>query len=230
MQSTEAIKYMTVIRTAREVSLWGKADAAPWQAYLQAEGESPEVNDGKVSLLISTVDSKYMGLRFQELSVSVQLSTDRYFLAHAFNSIPAFAWSERRFFRTPYYAAKTTVAEKQIVLRRGSEPLLRATLEENAPCLQDSPEDWRLILRLPRKFRKQAGVPHYFYARLQGETRHYPGTACALQLTPRADDVVFILLVESRFAVQEWHVRANATHSKSKTYFGPEGQTLGKST
>jgi hypothetical protein len=209
------INYVTVISPVKEVSLWGKAEASAWQAYLKEEGLAPHVQDGKVEVLISTVDSKYMGFRFQELSVSVQLGESDYFLAHAYNSIPLFALAERKFFQTPYYAGDILVEKERLLLNEGKS--FEAKLSPKAPCLRTSDEDWKLTIRLPKALRKKANKPHFFYARLQGYTENYQANLQSFSMG--GEEAVFQVLRDSHFQPEEWRIRANATHSKSATLY-----------
>jgi hypothetical protein len=208
------IDYVTVISPVKEVTLWGKADASVWQDYLKAEGLSPQVQSGKVELLISSVDAWYMGFRFRELSFSIMLNENEYFLAHAYNSIPLFALAERKFFQTPYYAGKLAVERKSLSLNKGQS--FEAKLSAQAPCLRTGDEDWKLTIRLPKALRSKADKPHYFHARLQGYTEIYEANLDSFSAD--GNEAIFRYLRESHFQPQEWRIRANATHSKSKTF------------
>jgi len=207
------IDYVTIISPVKEVTLWGKADAIIWQDYLKAEGLSPQVQNGKVELLISSVDSRYMGFRFRELSFSIMLDKHEYFLAHAYNSIPLFALAERKFFQTPYYAGKLSVERESLSLNDGQS--FAATLSAQAPCLRTGDEDWKLLIRLPKALRTKVDKPHYFHARLQGYTEIYKANLDSF--SANGEEPIFKHLCESHFQPQEWRIRANATHSKSKT-------------
>jgi hypothetical protein len=205
--------YITVISPVKEVTLWGRAEAAAWQAWLKEEDLAPAVQNGKVEILISTVDSRYMGFRFQELSISIKLSEIEYFLAHAYNSIPLFALAERKFFQTPYYPGKLLVEKEALSLNDGQS--FEAKLAADAPCLKTGDEDWQLLIRLPKALRQKANKPHYFHARLQGYTENYQAKLESLSMN--GEEAVFGLLRESQFQPLEWRIRASATHSKSKT-------------
>jgi hypothetical protein len=209
----QKIDYVTVISPVKEITLWGRAEAVPWQTYLKEEGLAPFIQNGKVELLISTVDSRYMGFRFQELSISIMLSESEYFLAHAYNSIPLFALAERKFFQTPYYAGKLLVEKNRLALNDGTS--FEAKLAPNAPCLKTGDEDWQLLIRLPKALRQKADKPHFFYARLQGYTEGYQADLASLSM--KGEEAVFKLLRQSQFQPEEWRIRASATHSKSKT-------------
>lgn len=208
--------YTTVISPVREVTLRGKADAGLWQIYLKDEGVKPFIQDDKAELLLSAVDSKYMGFRFQEFSISLRLADDAYFLAHAFNSIPVFAWVERQFFRTPYFPARIVVEKDRLILNDGRT--FEAKLASQAPCVKSGDEDQQLLIRLPKALRQRraSDKPHFFYARLEGYTETYQATL--ENLSVQGEEAIFQALRDSEFQVEEWHVRENARHSKSKTY------------
>jgi hypothetical protein len=209
------INYITVISPVKEVTLWGKAEAKAWQATLKEEGLTPLVRDGKVEIMISTVDSKYMGFRFQELSIAVLLAENEYFFPHAYNSIPLFALAERKFFQTPYYAGKLVVEKNRLLLNEGKS--FEAILSPEAACLKTGEEDWKLTIRLPKALRKKADKPHFFYARLQGYTETYQADLESLSMD--GEEAVFQILRESQFQPIEWRVRAKAIHSKSATSY-----------
>lgn len=207
------IDYITVISPVKEVTLWGKADARPWQTYLLTEELAPQVEQEQVELLLSAVVATYKGVRFQELSVSIALSTQEYFLVHAYNSIPLFALAERKLFRTPYYGAKLAVTPHTIRLNSGQDFV--AELASSARCLRTAYEDWELVIRLPKALRPTAHRPHFFYARLQGETAIYQADLSVLSMNGAAG--IFSRLRASHFQPYEWRCRLHATHSKSKT-------------
>lgn len=212
----QSIEYVTVISPVKEITLWGKAEAKAWQTYLQQEGLAPFIENSKVEILISAVDSRYMGFRFQELSVSIRLSENEYFLAHAYNSIPLFALAERKFFQTPYYAGSLSVEDHELNLNSSAD--FHARQAQNAPCLRSGEEDWQLLIRLPKALRKKAHQPHYFHARLQGYSENYQ--AKLENFSMQGEEAIFQRLRESQFQPEEWRIRAKATHSKSKTFTG----------
>jgi hypothetical protein len=77
---------------------------------------------------------------------------------------------------------------------------------------------WAGAIFLPQTHRHATG--NLFFARLQGYTRTYPfvPTQDLLVLKPGRDGDVVHALVDSKFVGQEWIVREDATHTKSKTY------------
>ena len=221
----QTIDYMTVIEKVREVTIHGLADLAPWQAFLADEAFPPFSSDGKAQLLISAVDAKYMGIRFQELSFSVAttsstnpLNSNGYFLAHAFNSRPLFAMAERRFFQTPYYPAKIDFDTHNLRLSKDNTILFEITLSQQSSCLAKEYRLWEGTIHLPKALRKKQNLRHYFHARLEGNAEIYNGNVDSIHINSIKDIPVLDVLEKSNLTVNEWHVRANGKHSKSKTY------------
>ena len=214
----KTINYVTVIDKVREVSLFGKANAATLTPLLKTEGLAPYSEDGQVGVLVSAVDARYKGIRFQELSVSIAVASDGYFLAHAFNSIKPFAFAERFFFQTPYYHAAVRVEPNHLVLSRGNHCIFEAALSPQATYSDEGYQRWEGAIHLPRKLRKQADVPHLFYAILEGEMTSYAPTLDTLTIQPMPDTDIFRMLYEAHLTIEQWCVRSNARHSKSKTY------------
>lgn len=161
-----------------------------------------------------------MGFRFREFSISVKLDANRYFLAHAYNSLRLFARVERAFFQTPYYHGDIEVRADHLRLSHQQNTVFEARLPQKAMSLKTVEECQELNILLPKRLRKIASQPHFFDAQLEGLTEYYSGDDVDIQIAPRADDFILNLLRESLFQVQEWRVRRTARHSKSKTYSG----------
>ena len=215
---TNPIDYVTVIEPVYEVTLFGTADLAPWQHLLQDEGLPIAPIDGRAALLLSVIDSKYMGMRFQEFSISVSVGQDRYFFPHAYNSIGLFALAERRMFRTPYYQGNIHIDQRHITLSHGRITVFEATLPPSVTKVSSADECWEISIHLPKHLRQTAAIPHYFHARLEGHTEHYPAESAAISIMPTVEDVALRRLKDSHFRLLEWRVRPTARHSKSKTY------------
>jgi hypothetical protein len=216
----------------REVSLLGTADLAFWKDRLRAEGLFPAEGDGKAQLLVSSVDSRYLGIPFRELTVSVFVSRqaggaggDGAYLAHAFNSSRLFAFLERTCFSTPYYPAKVDIRARlpiRLRLTQGREGVFRAEMSAGSRAAPREPsrsgdDGWEGPIFLPGSGRRAPGK--VFFARLSGHTETYPfspGDVLALDPSPKSQ--ILRALVESRFAVREWVIRADATHARSKTF------------
>jgi hypothetical protein len=230
-QSPE-MKYVADVSHVREVSLLGTADAPYWRQRLQSEGLAPAERDGNAQVLIIAADMKFMGLRFQELSVSVLVrhheggeAQEASFLLRAFNSRRLFAFCERFFFSTPYYFGDARVATTfppSMRLARGGETLFRAEMHANAPRQPSrSGEDgWAGTVYLPGAEKDKARQGRWFFAKLSGETRAYPCLPGEdlVTIRPTKEDGVLQSLSDSQFAGKEWIVRQDARHAKSKTY------------
>src|SRR5262249_27784132 len=103
------VKWAAELAHVREVSLLGTADLPFWQGRLEAEGLRPAARDGRAAVLLIAADARFMGIRFREMSVSVQVVPpeggalrDAAYLVGAFNSSRLLAFCERVFFSTPY--------------------------------------------------------------------------------------------------------------------------------
>lgn len=211
-------KYVTVVEPVLEVSLVCQGESAPWHQPLAAEGMTLPPEQEKVELILSGVETRYMGVKFRELSISLRLDEERVFLVHAFNSNPLFAWAERTVFRTPYYHGALTVTPRQIRLMDKGQPLLEATLPPTATATHNLEEvnNWQIVL--PAALRKQPDKAHYFKARLEGATQYFaltpqnPSFQMNAALPPSLHP-----LRASNLIIEKWLVRERARHSKSET-------------
>src|SRR5688572_9891322 len=109
-------KLSVEISPVREVTLVGTADLSYWTRELDAERLRAADHDGHAQIIITAVASRFLRVAFRELSIAICALDDAadstcegVFLAHAFNSVRFFAWSERTFFSTPYYHAVVAV-------------------------------------------------------------------------------------------------------------------------
>src|SRR5690606_28624144 len=88
--------YITTITDVREVALWATADLGYWRERLRDEDLLPFDDGGRAALLLTAIDSKFRGISFRELSISVLVGDGRSaFLAHAFSSSRLLAFAER---------------------------------------------------------------------------------------------------------------------------------------
>lgn len=216
---TDTIHYMTVIHPVLEVTLLGNADYAIWQPILQAEGFHP-LHTTTIPVIISGTQARYMGVTFRELSISLGIDDERFLLIYAFNSNRFFAWTERNLFRTPYYHAKLVVNSHHIAIHQGKNRLFEATLPTDAQIVEQSDEDYQRVICLPKSLRKNANMPHYFHARLAGDTQHYVPHSAHISFVDETSNAILSRLSESQFEIADWSVRIQAHHSKSKTFFG----------
>ncbi len=69
-----AAPYITRINHVKEVNLFGAADLPLWQALLKPRGLTPYDDKGQALLLLAATDLRWLGIRFQEFTVSVLVS------------------------------------------------------------------------------------------------------------------------------------------------------------
>ena len=230
-----SVKWAAELAHVREVSLLGTADLAFWKDGLLKEELLPAESDGRAQLLIIAADSKFMGVRFRELSFCVSVSRpndgtrqDAAYLVRAFNSCRFFAFCERVFFSTPYYHGDVRVSASlptSMHLVKNGEVVFAAEMGTGPPGLGREPsrsgeDGWDGPVFLPEGRRRGGRRGKLFVARLRGYTRSYaflPGTdSVAIKASP--DSEVLQALRDSHFVAKEWIIRADATHAKSKTY------------
>jgi hypothetical protein len=229
-----AVKWAAELAHVREVSLLGTADLAFWNDRLRKEDLVPAERDGRARLLICAADSKYMGVRFRELSFSVLVSRpegtwpDAAYLVRAFNSCRLFAFCERVFFSTPYHHGDVRVSAPlpaSMHLVQDGNVVFAAEMGAGASGPGRAPAGcgegrWEGPVFLPETRRRRGRQGNWFVARLRGYTRTYrflPGTD-TVAIRPSPDSAVFQALRDSHFIGEEWIVREDATHAKSKTY------------
>jgi hypothetical protein len=69
-----SVKWVAELAHVREVSILGTADLSFWKDRLYRQNLLPAERDGQAQIMIVAAESKYMGIRFQELSFSVLVS------------------------------------------------------------------------------------------------------------------------------------------------------------
>jgi hypothetical protein len=229
------VKWVADLSQVREVSLLGTADLDFWKDRLLKEDLAPAENNGKAQLLIVAADMRFMGVRFQEVSVSVLVSgpkndarRDACFLVHAFNSRRLAAFCERVFFSTPYSYGKIQLSPAvpcSIQLIRDGHVALRAAMhiDSSSPSREPSfrgEAGWDGPIFLPGRRQEKDGQGKLFFGKLTGHTLRYPfqPTNDVLTIWPSQGSDVLGALIDSHFAPQEWLVREAARHAKSKTY------------
>ena len=190
--------------------------------------EHPEVEvEGRAQIVLSGVSSKFMGLPFRELVIAVSTTQepagsrrDEVYLVHASNSSRLLAWSERTFFATPYFHARIDVATgppARISVRQAGQELLRAELaadDKTSPreAIRTEDETWEGPIHISSQ--------RQFFARLGGVTRTIAFDAARdlLNLQPFAGVPALQWLLDSGFRGQEWAIRDDAHHARSKTF------------
>jgi hypothetical protein len=132
------IRYIAAPKHVREVTLRGTAVLDYWKKRLAEVDLIPVVRDDRAEVLITAASMTFMGLRFTEVSFSVPVvpaadvpHSNAALLLHAFNTSRMLAFSERLFFRTPYYyggCRVSTVAPISIQLLEADREAFRAEL------------------------------------------------------------------------------------------------------
>lgn len=210
------------------MTLIGSADLAYWQRCLAPEGLAPTPLGGRAQLVLSAPDLRWSGMRFQELSLGVIVGQAPagepalgLYLAHAYNSSRLLALLERALFQTPYAhrATQVTAALPAAITVTGvAGTALRAAMATAARALWSRDDTWEGTIFLPTPV--GARTRRHFYAKLGGPTEAYAfdPAADSLVISPPPDDRLLTLLVESQFAPQEWRLRTDGTHARSRTY------------
>lgn len=222
------IRYTAEITDVREVTLHGTADLAFWRTLLQPYRLLPASSDGAAQLVLSATALVWKGLAFRELIVTIATCTDRdqpqhdsFYLAHAFNSLRLLAWTERRFFQTPYTHADVYIntSQPEMELWHRNRLLFKAQMIGNQAPAAQRYEAWNGPVFLPAHASGEPSGRHFFVA-LSGEQTTYPFMAGAdlIEIAPEGDQPVFQWLRESQFTPTEWRIRTSANHARSKTY------------
>mgnify|MGYP003390346321 CR=1 FL=1 len=228
------MKYVAELAHVREVSLLGSADLGFWAERLRVEGLTPVEHAGRARVLVVACDSKFFGVRFRELSFSVFVDrpdasegSDAAFLVQAFNSSRFFAWSERTWFSTPYRHGMIDVeVGLPAAMRLGLEgqTVFSAVMsaDSNTPTREPSRgkvEGFAGPIFLPGSARGKATSGRFFFAKIEGETQAYSFSPTdTLTILPSAGSPMLQALIDSHFVVDEWLIRRDATHAKSKTF------------
>lgn len=223
------VKWAAELANVREVSLRGSADLDFWREYLAGEEVVPLNCEGRASIMIVSAEGKFAGVRFREVSVSVVMESASgpdgiplFFLVQAYNSSRFFSWCERVFFATPYYFAQVNIQPRipaEVRVAREGNMMFHASMSRETLPSEERDDRWMARILLPSRKSTKARKK-MFFARILGSTRVYPFQEGADRIVfgGEAETDVFALLKSSRFTPQEWVVRANATHAKSKTY------------
>ena len=172
-------------------------------------------------------------------------NADAAFSVQAFNSSRFFAWSERTWFSTPYHhgmidvdvglpaAMRLSLKGQTVfsaVMKNGSRvgpAALEASLSHptGREPSHGGVEGFRGPIFLPRSVREKKTSGQLFVAKIEGETRAYPFSSTdTLTLLPSSGSPILQALIDSHFVVDEWLIRRDATHAKSKTFRRMDGQ------
>jgi len=222
-------RYPTVVRPVDDVALIGSADLGPWREALERAGVYAfRVEADRVEIQLFAASTRFKGVRFRELSLSISVSRDPaggsrdgVYLATAVDSVRFFAWVERTFFKTPYEHGRVAL---EVGLEGGAGPRISAStkggarLEAAAACddRERGPGDdrWEGPIHLPPRPGK-ADV-RCFFGRIEG-------ASTAFAFDPRVDrcDIepgdngALSDLAASGFEPLRWQVRTGAVHART---------------
>ena len=224
-------RYPITVSHVREIALSGGADLGYWREQLRGERLQPAERAGQAELHVGATSARFLGVTFRELVICVFLrQPEGIYLTHAFNSVRAFAWFERTLFHTPYRPARISLdlaPAPAWEVSQASGRLLRAAMSaESATALRAAGPGtdvvWEVPVHLPG-LRANRGPGKLFYARLSGVTQTvaFAPDRDTFEIPPAVDDGALRSLLDSQFSPREWIIRAEATHSKSKTVRRP---------
>lgn len=212
------IRYIAEPQQVREVTLLGNGDLAWWKARLAEEGLTPLAHDGVARMQVVAATMRYKGVRFTEVSVSVEIASapetgPAVFLACAFTTSRFFAWCERTLFSAPYVHANCRLVLEPgaaLEVEVGGAPLFRAEMAAGsmAEAVRCGPESWTGHIHLPGR--------RFFHGRMAG-------AAEVRAFRPEEDRWVAggeapAVLRGGAFTPREWLVRHDGRHAKSKTH------------
>ena len=237
--SNSTFKYIAVLPHVREIALLGTSDFTFWNDRLAEENLSPLDFGGQSRILISAMESRYVGIKFREISITVfARRTDSdggqhgLFLALAFNSSRLFAAVERAAFSTPYRHGRIRVETGlpgSIALFDGPDAALTAAMAHDGPASCREPirvgaDGWEGPIFLPRHGRGPRASGKWFFAKVGGHTRVYPFLPAVDQVKVGSGSSHDTLrrVIGSGFSGQEWSIREDAWHARSRT-FGKAG-------
>jgi hypothetical protein len=234
---SKPIKYVAAIEHVREVTLRGTADYAFWQDCLACYELTPVDRNGRARILIIAASMRYMGIQFTEVTFSVEVvppgeyqQSDAGFLIHAFNTSRMFAFSERIFFGTPYYHADcrlSTSSPISMEVADADHTTFHATTKSSiaADATNRAPtgravETWEGPIFLPAKPNSTSQKRYVFFAKLHGIADVHPfrPDLDSISIAPSRNAAVFQNLIDSDFVGEEWSVKTDATHARSRTY------------
>jgi hypothetical protein len=226
-------RYPTTVRDVEEISLTGTADAAGWQELLDPEGLTVYRPDDRAEVLLLACGSRFLGVRFRELSLSVRVSlrgdgttADAYFLLAARNSVRFFAWAERTFFKTPYEHGEVRLAAGERPFLRAPEKsgvLLEAEMGEAPREASEGDEEWEGPIYLPTRASRGERRGKLFFAKLTGPStvRRFDEASDSFHVEPRGPNDPFGILARTGFRPATWMSRIGGVHSRSRSQARP---------
>lgn len=228
---TPPVKFIAQLKQVRELALFGAAELSWWRDRLAGDDLEPIDVDGAAQVIVTGLDTKWMGIPFRDVSVAVAArplsgsAEAGFLLARAFNASRFIAGVERRWFHLPYrFRADLHVALGDAgTIRLGRPPAadLIAELGPREPSGEPAPAEERQYtgpLFLPKA--RPGARRRWFMVKIHGltSTFDFDPARDRFELAPEPPDPILAGLHASRFHGLQWHVRRNATHARSKTF------------
>jgi hypothetical protein len=235
------VKYIAQLKNVHELGLHGHADLSWWRERLADERLEPIERDGRAQVVVTALDTSWMGIPFRDLSVAVAArvscnpdpndgTKDKgnpkqpgLFFACAFNASRFISFFERRWFRLPYrYRADLHIDlsyDAMCRLGTASETELLAKMaprEQSKTPAQD--KGFTGPLFLPNT--NDASHRRWLMVRIEGLTQSFEFDADRdqFEIGSACTHPILMGLEASQFSPIEWHLRTSATHARSKTF------------
>lgn len=237
LMKQSAIKYVGQLYGVRELALLGTADLSWWRDHLAGEELEPIEVDQSARVLVTGLESKWMGMPFRDLSVSVSArclygsKEEGYLLAGAFNASRFITFFERRWFKSPYQFRADLHVElgNQSTIRLGNEPAQDLIAEMGPRESEENPVPAEEMgytgpLFIPKG--RDRTINRWFMVKIHGltSTIDYDAKRDRFEISSECTDPILSGLRASQFRGIEWFVRQNATHKRSKTFQIRTGQ------
>ena len=231
-----AIKYIGQLYGVRELALLGTADLSWWRDHLASEELEPVDVDHGAQVIVTGLDSNWMGMPFRDISVSVSArclygsKEEGYLLARGFNASRFIAFFERRWFKSPYRFRADLHVElgDHSTIRLGNDPSPDLLLELGPREPEENPVPAEEMgytgpLFIPKGLDRTKN--RWFMVKIHGltSTIDYDAKRDRFEISSECTDPILSGLRASQFRGIQWFVRQNATHKRSKTFqFRPE--------
>ncbi len=225
------VKYIAQLNGVRELGLFGVADLSWWRKQFTEEFVEPIDVDGRAQVLVTGLDSRWMGIPFRDITVFIAARSrfgsreSGFFLASAFNASRFMAGVERWWFHLPYqFRGDLDVGLGNRLAFRVGEPAnadVDAELgSRDSSCETETACEMGFAgpLFLPRG--RDGTRARWLSVRVHGQTSTFEFDAerDRFEIHSEPPDSIFAKLHASGFRGLEWHVRRNATHARSKTF------------
>ncbi len=221
------MKYIATIRGVREIGIEGAAAPEPWEAVLSPLGLEPALTDGRVGVLLNTLSARWMGIRFREAIIAVDVFAQRdgervraVYLDLAFQSLRLFALAERRRFRTPFVHAgiETSVDPgRGFAVDVGGSLIYSAQRSADPRVGEREDQEWEVPIYFSSPRGAGVGMRDMFYAWVSRNAEILPFDSAVDGFGLGGGDAFAALnrLRASGFEPLRWRVCADSMHGRS---------------